>query len=53
MAGWTYLKFWTLSQAIDQSFRPLGCTPAFGRAGAPFGAAIFVTRERLPFRLSY
>jgi len=31
------------ARAIDQSFRPLGYTPAFGRAVAPFGA-VFTAR---------
>jgi hypothetical protein len=27
--------------------------PAFGRAVAPFGAAIYGTRERVPFRVAF
>jgi hypothetical protein len=33
-----------------QSLRPAGFAPAFGRAVAPFGAAFYGMRERMPFR---
>jgi hypothetical protein len=35
-----------------QSLRPSGFAPAFGRAVAPFGAAFYGMRERMPFRSS-
>jgi hypothetical protein len=37
------------AKAIDESFRPSGYTPAFGREVTPFGAVIYGTRERVPF----
>jgi hypothetical protein len=36
------------SKAINQSLRPSGFTPAFGRAVTPFGTASYGTAEAVP-----
>jgi hypothetical protein len=40
------------NKAIISRFAPSGFAPAFGRAVAPFGAAFYGMRERMPFRSS-